>query len=205
MNVLAVSIAVGALLLVGAAVFFFRRSLAQRAELRRLGSELERLRKEAGRVDLDPLTELANRAALTRWLEEQHDFQGWVVVCDLDDFKALNDKYGHMAGDEILRGAGQLIAASIRHQDRAYRWGGDEFVVFFGSAERPVVEARLREIEKHLRKFHIRNHGPVPVSFSWGMAPIAGRSLKQCVEEADWLMLEAKRSRRNRQAAGGPA
>jgi diguanylate cyclase (GGDEF)-like protein len=204
MNVLAVAIAVCALLLVGAAVFFFRRSLAQRTELRRLGSELERLRQVADRVDVDPLTELANRAALTRWLEEQHGFHGWVVVCDLDDFKALNDKYGHMAGDEILRGAGQLIAASIRSEDRAYRWGGDEFVVFFSSSERPVVEARLRAIEKHLRRFHIRNHGPVPICLSWGMAPVAGRPLKQCVEEADWLMLEAKRNRRNSQA-GGPA
>jgi len=195
MQTLAVSIALCAVLLAGFVAFFFWRSLRQRAELQRLAGELERLRREAGRLDQDPLTELGNRTALMRWLEEQPAFQGWVVVCDLDDFKLLNDRYGHLVGDEILRGAGQLIAASIRPEDRAYRWGGDEFVIFFRSSERPVIEARLREVEERLLKFQVRHHGPLPVRFSWGLAATGGRPLRESLEEADQAMLGTKRQR----------
>ena len=203
MEVLAVSTVVCILLLVCAAAFFFRRSLVQRSELRRLETELDRLRQQAGRLDMDPLTELGNRSALDRWLAGDQDFQGWVVVCDLDDFKLLNDRYGHVVGDEILRSAGQLIGTSIRQEDRAYRWGGDEFVIFFRKSERAVVESRLEEIEERLLNFQVRHHGPLPIRFSWGLAATTGRTLQASLEEADRLMLEAKRRRQwSSQAAG---
>lgn len=203
MVTLAVSVAISILLLCGAAVFFFRRSLHQRAQMRLLEAELDRLRQEADRLDVDPLTGLWNRSALARWLEQEQDFEGLVVVCDLDDFKLLNDRHGHLAGDEILRSVGQLIGTSIRPEDRAYRWGGDEFVIFFRNLERGVVEARLQQLEQHLLKFHIRNHGPLPIRFSWGLAPAAGRPLQETLEEADQLMLEAKRRRQAGPAAAG--
>ena len=195
MTAVTVSAAISIALLCAAAVFFFRRSFHQRAELRRLEAELDRLRQEAGRMDLDTLTGLENRAALARWIEEERGFEGQVVVCDLDDFKALNDRYGHLVGDEILHGVGQLIRASIRQEDRGYRWGGDEFVIFFRNSERAVVETRVQELEERLVKFQIRNHGPVPIRFSWGMAATASRPLQESLDEADRLMLEAKRRR----------
>ena len=174
---------------------------SQKQQLRALNEELSRLRKDAeGQLDLDPLTGLKNRSALARWMEEQAGFDGLVVVSDMDDFKQINDKYGHLVGDEILHGVGKLVRASIRDTDLAFRWGGDEFVIFFHTREARLVDSRMRKIEEHLANFRIRQHGSLPVHFSWGVTTTAGRPLRESVEEADRLMYESKRTHR-----GSPA
>jgi diguanylate cyclase (GGDEF)-like protein len=176
---------------------------SQKQQLRNLNEELGRLRKDAeGNLDLDPLTGLHNRSALARWMEEQSGFDGLVAVCDMDDFKQINDSYGHLVGDEILHGVGKLIRASIRAEDRAFRWGGDEFVIFFRTLDAGLVDGRMRKIEEHLSNFRIRQHGALPVHFSWGVTGTASRPLRESVEEADRLMYEAKRTRRGSAAAG---
>jgi diguanylate cyclase (GGDEF)-like protein len=176
---------------------------SQKQQLRSLNEELGRLRKDAaGHLDLDPLTGLHNRSALARWMEEQNGFEGLVVVSDMDDFKQINDGYGHLVGDEILHGVGKLIRSSIRDEDMAFRWGGDEFVIFFHTSETKLVESRMRKIEGHLASFRIRQHGSLPVHFSWGVTTTAGRPLRESVEEADRLMYEAKRTRGGRATAG---
>jgi diguanylate cyclase (GGDEF)-like protein len=169
----------------------------QKEQLRSLNDELIRLRKDAaGQLDFDPLTGLKNRTALANWMEEQQGFDGLVVVCDMDDFKRINDGYGHLVGDEILHGVGKLVRSSIRDEDLAFRWGGDEFVIFFRSTNTRMVEGRMRKIEGHLREFRIRQHGIIPVHFSWGITTTAGRALRESLEEADRLMYEVKRGRR---------
>ena len=174
---------------------------SQKQQLRSLNDELARLRKDAeGQMDLDPLTGLKNRSALAHWMDEQSVFEGLVVVSDMDDFKSINDKYGHLVGDEILHGVGKLIRSSIRETDLAFRWGGDAFVIFFHTRETKLVDSRMRKIEEHLANFRIREHGALPVHFSWGVTSTAGRPLRECVEEADRLMYEAKRTHR-----GSPA
>ncbi len=176
---------------------------SQKQQLRALNEELGRLRKDAeGQFDLDPLTGLRNRSALAHWMEEQAGFDGLVVVSDMDDFKLINDKYGHLVGDEILHGVGKLIRASIRDTDLAFRWGGDEFVIFFHTREAKLVDGRMRKIEEHLANFRIRQHGALPVRFSWGVTATAGRPLRESVEEADRLMYESKRTHRGRATAG---
>ncbi len=168
----------------------------QREQLTKVNEELARLREDAAaKTDLDPLTGLRSRASLTRWMDEAKEMPGLVVVCDMDDFRLMNDRYGHLVGDEILHGVGKLISRSIREDDLAFRWGGDEFVIFFRTEETELVEARLRGIEGHLLRFHIRQHGTTPVRFSWGVAPTAGRPLRESVEEADRRMYEVKRAR----------
>lgn len=189
-----------ALAILGVAVRLER----QKDQLRLLEDQLTKLKAEAeAQLELDPLTELSNRSALDRWMEEEQGFDGLVVVCDLDDFKALNDRLGHLVGDEILRDIGQLMRASIRHEDRAFRWGGDEFVICFRTQDRQLVEDRLRALEQRLHNFHIRNHGPVSVRFSWGVAAAApGRSLRESIEKADRRMYEFKRLHRPDSAFG---
>ena len=175
----------------------------QKRELRVLNDELARLRRlSTDQLDIDPLTGLLNRSALARRLEEEERFTGLVVVCDMDDFKPLNDQYGHLVGDEILHGVGKLIRASIREQDLAFRWGGDEFVIFFRNEDVHLVEDRMHHLEQRLLSFHIRNHGVIPVRFSWGMAATSGRALRESLAEADGSMYAYKRNRRL--AAGEP-
>ncbi len=184
-------------------VIIAARLESQKLQLRNLNEELARLRKDAeGQLELDPLTGLHNRSALARWMEEQSSFDGLVVVSDMDDFKQINDRYGHLVGDEILHGVGKLVRSNIRETDMAFRWGGDEFVIFFHTRDAKLVDGRMRKIEGHLADFRIRQHGSLPVHFSWGVTTTAGRPLRESVEEADRLMYEAKRTRRGSPTAG---
>ena len=163
------------------------------AELR---AELDRLRRESEQgSDLDRLTGLLNQAALARRVENPADFEGVVAVCDMDNFKDVNDRYGHLAGDEILRNIGHLLRSSIRQADEAFRWGGDEFVILFHNQRTEVARTRMSGIEARLREFRVRGYGALPISFSWGTADARGRALRETLDEADRNMYALKRTR----------
>ena len=163
------------------------------AELR---AELDRLRRESEQgSDLDRLTGLLNQAALARRVENPADFDGVVAVCDMDNFKDVNDRYGHLAGDGILRNIGHLLRSSIRLADEAFRWGGDEFVILFHNQRTEVARTRMSGIEARLREFRVRGYGALPISFSWGTADARGRALRETLDEADRNMYALKRTR----------
>ena len=161
-----------------------------------LVAELDHLRRESRHtMDLDRLTGLFNQAALARRVEEPGQFEGVVAVCDMDNFKDINDRHGHLVGDEILRHIGSLLQASIRHEDVAFRWGGDEFVILFRNQRHDVAQRRMGELELRLREFRVRGFGMLPIRFSWGTADAHDRPLREALDEADRKMYELKRSR----------
>ncbi len=171
----------------------------QNDRVAQLGGELERMRREAAAdIDLDGLTGLLNRAALDRRMEDPAEFQGVVTVCDLDNFKSINDRFGHLTGDEILRNIGQLIRASVRRKDDPFRWGGDEFVIVFHDQLLPIVRNRMEALEQRLRDFKVRGHGLMPIAFSWGVAEGKGRTFRAALDEADGEMYTLKRARGGR-------
>jgi diguanylate cyclase (GGDEF)-like protein len=171
-------------------------SESQIDRIRELASELDHLRRERSQTrDLDHLTGLLNQAALAKRVEGGAEFAGVVAVCDMDNFKEINDRYGHLVGDEILRNIGHLLQGSIRHADEAFRWGGDEFVVLFHNQQAEVAKKRMAVIETRLRGFQVRGFGVLPITFSWGTAEGAGRSLRDALDEADRNMYALKRSR----------
>jgi len=164
--------------------------------VRTLGSELDKLRRDISQSrDLDRLTGLLNQAALSQRIEGQGFPDGVVVVCDMDNFKEVNDCYGHLVGDEMLRHIGNLLRASIRKEDEAFRWGGDEFVILFHNQCADVAEKRMEELDLRLRDFRVRGLGVLPIGFSWGTAELAGRSLRDALDEADHNMYARKRTR----------
>ena len=168
-----------------------------------LRAELDHVRRESEQgSDLDRLTGLLNQAALARRVEDSSGFEGVVAVCDMDNFKDVNDRYGHLAGDEILRNIGHLLDSSIRHEDEAFRWGGDEFVILFHNQREEVARTRMSGIEARLREFRVRGYGALPISFSWGTADARGRALRATLDEADRNMYTLKRARAK---APGPA
>ena len=120
---------------------------AQRLGLRREG---ESARQEAR---LDPLTGLLNRRAfdddLTQAIERARMTGDplSVLVADLDDFKAFNDRFGHLEGDRVLKLAGEALRTALRRPDVAYRWGGDEFAVILPQADRAGAELVAARIE----------------------------------------------------------
>jgi len=161
-----------------------------------LSAELDYMRRErAQSLDLDRLTGLLNQAALARRVEEPAEFEGVVAVCDMDNFKEVNDRYGHLVGDEILRNIGHLLQSSIRHEDEAFRWGGDEFVILFRNQRAAVASRRMADIEARLHEFRVRGLGILPISFSWGTADAHGRALREALDEADQTMYALKRLR----------
>ena len=171
-------------------------SESQMDRLRGLLAEVETLRCEnSNRTDLDALTGLLNQAALARRVEQPDPLDCVVVVCDMDNFKEVNDRYGHLVGDEILRNVGNLLERSIRHDDEAYRWGGDEFVILFLNQSTEGAGKRMAELEQRLSDFQVRGFGGLPISFSWGVADARDRPLRQALDEADRAMYAFKRSR----------
>ncbi len=180
-----------------ALVFVAVRLESQNEQLRALRTELEHLRTETREfLDADALTGLLNRSALERWLDEEREFTGLIVVCDMDDFKLLNDRYGHIVGDEILHGVGKLVRGSIRERDMAFRWGGDEFVIFFRSLDPEVAEARMRSVEERLSNFQIRKYGRMAIRFSWGIGRADdSTTIREGLAEADRQMYARKKEK----------
>ena len=172
--------------------------------IRELAEELDHVRRDSKRsLDLDSLTGLLNQSALARRMDQAVTFEGIVVVGDVDNFKEINDRYGHLVGDEILRNVGGLLLASIRHEDEAFRWGGDEFVILFLNQQKSVAEKRMRDIEGRLQEFRVRGFGSLPIQFSWGTCSAEGRKLRDVLDEADRRMYELKRSRAGLDPAKG--
>jgi diguanylate cyclase (GGDEF)-like protein len=164
--------------------------------IHQLAGEVDYLRRETEqRLDLDYLTGLLNQAALSRRISQVVAFDGVVAVCDMDNFKDVNDRYGHLVGDEILRNIGNLLRSSIRHEDEAFRWGGDEFVILFHNQRTEVATKRMEVISARLREFRVRGHGVLPITFSWGIAEAAGRVLRDAIDEADQSMYTLKRGK----------
>jgi diguanylate cyclase (GGDEF)-like protein len=171
-------------------------SESQIDRVRDLLGELDHLRRERKHsMDLDRLTGLLNQAALSHLVEQPEEYEGVVVVCDMDNFKDINDRYGHLIGDEILRNIGNLLQSSIRHEDQAFRWGGDEFVVLFHNQRTDVAARRMADIELRLNNFRVRGVGVLPITFSWGTAETHGRALREALDEADRNMYTLKRAR----------
>jgi len=164
--------------------------------IHQLAGEVDYLRRERDqRLDLDYLTGLLNQAALSRRVDQPVHFDGVVAVCDMDNFKDINDRYGHLVGDEILRNIGNLLRSSIRHEDEAFRWGGDEFVILFQNQRTEVARKRMQEISARLLEFRVRGHGVLPITFSWGTAEASGRLLRDALDEADQSMYALKRAK----------
>ncbi len=141
----------------------------------------------------DQLTGLPNRRALDEALTREvafarrHDTVPTVAMIDLDAFKAYNDRYGHQAGDELLRAASFAWGSLIREDDLIARYGGEEFVVVFPTA---TVDCAEQVIER------IRAALPFGATCSAGIARWDGR------EHADQLLLRADRALYEAKAAG---
>lgn len=159
------------------------------------------------RIRYDDLTGLLTyesfRAALSWELERYaSSAKGCaVVMMDLDDFKRLNDTYGHLAGSFVLSGVGQLIRDNVRRFDVAARYGGEEFVAYLPEtvAEEACTAAdRIRELLAQRVFPHQGRDIRLTVSMGISHYPEDGRELEPLVEVADRRLYRAKREGKNR-------
>lgn len=161
--------------------------------------------------DHDPLTGLANRRYMERFLKTEMERAARtnsslsVIMLDLDNFKRVNDNYGHLCGDKVLQKLGTFLSRSQRSYDLAARYGGEEFVVILpgisfmrarAMAERLLI--KFNEIE-----FKCDTHKPFRMTFSGGVSGLSAKtgyrfSSEKLIKMADEALYSAKRKGRNR-------
>ncbi|SFN38466.1 diguanylate cyclase (GGDEF) domain-containing protein [Nitrosospira briensis] len=182
-------------------------------ELDELEGDLDKLRQETFRLrrrtSIDELTGLMNYAKLMESLEQQinrarrrgHESNPLcLIMSDLDFFKKINDTYGHMVGDLVLRHVAGRIKSATRDFDLIGRFGGEEFVIVMMNTDLALGEAIAERIREGVMKapFHVKQYN-IPVTLSLGVAMLRqGENKESLLERADAAMYEAKRSGRNR-------
>ena len=148
---------------------------------------------------LDPLTGLANRRALTEHLDRRDNSGGEVALLfiDLDNFKAVNDTFGHEAGDAVIIETGRRLVEHTRSDDRVVRLGGDEFVVMCENSSRSEAEALALRITEAARQ-PIGEQG-YAITASVGIVTMASNSATaEMLDQADAAMYRAKQNGRDR-------
>jgi diguanylate cyclase len=184
------------------------RRQAEQAELkvRQLEAELEQVSEQ---VREDQLTGTLNRRGLDDAMEreiarsERKNLPLCVAVLDLDNFKRLNDTYGHQAGDEALVHLARVIKKTLRPTDIVARYGGEEFVCVFSETDLPQAVEVMKRVQRELTKrFFLHNNERLLITFSAGVARRdREESQESLVARADKAMYQAKLQGKNRVVA----
>jgi diguanylate cyclase (GGDEF)-like protein len=170
-------------------------------ELRSTQKQLEEL------LHTDPLTAAFNRHAFYGFVRKQGDAEtassGCVGFFDIDDLKAINDCFGHAAGDMVIRQVVRSIRDIIRAEDLIYRWGGDEFFVIMVSMDAEMAETRMNRLDALLQHVYIDNiPEPIRVGVSWGFTDYADpNELENAIKAADSMMYRRKQIRKQNRTA----
>ncbi|MBQ4326345.1 MAG: GGDEF domain-containing protein, partial [Mailhella sp.] len=121
--------------------------------------------------------------------------KGTLFIIDLDGFKQVNDTFGHLMGDKVLKNTAKRIRLSFRKSDILSRYGGDEFLVYAPKlVDRNIIEQRMQTLQGLLRHPHTLDGVFSAVTASIGIAifPTDGKDLKELTKHADRALYEAK-------------
>ncbi len=148
----------------------------------------------------DPLTNLYNRLGLQEILGvEMENSRRYgrpfaVLFLDCDNFKKINDQWGHQVGDQLLQAVAQTLIASVRRRDVASRLGGDEFVVFVGDIGEVDVPQLIHKIKANLDTAMRARQWPVTFSIGASIFESTPETVADVIDFADSLMYETKRA-----------
>jgi diguanylate cyclase (GGDEF)-like protein len=128
-----------------------------------------------------------------------------LIFIDLDHFKLVNDRHGHLVGSHLLREVGETLRASLRRQDTVFRYGGDEFVALLPGANKKAAQFVAERLMKGLRGQRFGNVLSLEVRASFGVAtwPEDGGTVHQIIRSADAMMYMVKGSTRDNIAVAG--
>ncbi len=174
--------------------------LLHRVEM--LQVKLNRAKDEAA---TDSLTRVANRGTfdktLDRWVREHaaHQTSFVLALLDIDDFKKINDTFGHPVGDKVLTETAQLLACCVRPSDLVARYGGEEFALLLSGIKLAVAEPRMNQLLKKIAAHRFANTtGTIQFTLSCGMTEfMLGDSVGTVVQRADQGLYDAKRNGKN--------
>jgi diguanylate cyclase (GGDEF)-like protein len=170
----------------------------------RIFADLARLTRQA---QTDGLTNLANRRTLDERLDLEVDHARRLgtnvafVIADIDNFKSINDSYGHQTGDEVLRRVGRALAEAVRELDLPGRYGGEEFALVLPGTNLSGARALSEKIRRNLEELLVTtpDGSPFQVTASFGAACFPAQSgVEELVAAADAALYEAKRTGKNR-------
>lgn len=154
----------------------------------------ERLRQEAIN---DPLTQILNRREGIRLIEfcMTNCSRGLLLMLDIDNFKKINDIYGHQAGDEVLQNLAGMLNAHVRSQDIAARLGGDEFIIYINDIDEPKIAAdKLKAVNENFASHYRELYPEAEISLSAGLVIRQNNeSFNEIYARADKALYEAKK------------
>jgi diguanylate cyclase (GGDEF)-like protein len=170
-------------------------------ELKKANHKLEKISRE------DALTGLLNRRVIlevaaaewARWLRYVSPFS--VMIIDIDNFKAINDRYGHLTGDKVLALIGSAIPRSLRAVDKAGRYGGEEFVIVMPETGIDGALIAARNLIEQIRQLRLRTDDLcIQVTVSIGVATVSldDKDLDCILHRADTALYTAKRQGKDR-------
>ncbi|MDY0269406.1 diguanylate cyclase [Trichloromonas sp.] len=154
----------------------------------------------------DPLTGLANRRELMSRFKaegarvERHGGVFSLLLADVDHFKAVNDNFGHLAGDRVLKRVAEILAGSVRAEDVCGRWGGEEFLLLLANTDREVALLVAEKLRLAVAELVTPWEGRgISVTLSFGVgAYLPGMSLEDAIGAVDAALYRAKANGRNR-------
>jgi diguanylate cyclase (GGDEF)-like protein len=162
---------------------------------------------------IDSLTNVFSRSFLRDLLEgeiarsERNKRPLGVIMCDLNNFKQVNDRYGHLMGDYVLAQMAGILRSCVRGSDFVVRYGGDEFLIILSETDEPGAQIVRGRIHEKVEEWDRNNRvGDTPVSVSLGLSlHVPGQTAEQLVAEADACMYSNKHSDRRRAPVAGSA
>jgi diguanylate cyclase (GGDEF)-like protein len=168
---------------------------------------IDRLRSEA---DRDYLTGLANRRRFRRSLGQE--IERWrryklpcaLLLLDVDFLKKINDAYGHLAGDRVIRYVASALTELSRDNDTAARLGGEEFALLLAGTDLPDAYAAAERLRESVASEPLEEIGAVTVSVGVAACPATAQTERELFAMADAALYQAKRAGRNRTVAASP-
>jgi len=153
----------------------------------------------------DMLTGIINRRQFMNLASAQidkikrHGGDAYIIIFDLDHFKKVNDTYGHLIGDSVLKLTAQRVSKALRSYDLFGRYGGEEFVLFVSVISPAEIKKHAERIRKAINSEPmVFESVTLTVSASFGIAPVSEESIENIISAADKALYQAKSEGRNR-------
>ena len=155
------------------------------------------------KINRDPLTGLYRKSFFDEKLAEAlaYDQSVTLVIADIDNFKTINDRYGHLVGDRALREFADLVSSQLRDNDLFARWGGEEFLMLFNCSKQEEVVERIESIRETVDKHVFDGVGHLTVSFGVATSK-ENDTVYSLLERADKALYLAKKKGKNMVVVG---
>ena len=175
------------------AIVITTRRIKAQSDITNLAAELAVANALSQQAHKDQLTGNLNRHGIVKLLNEFDHPSKSVVMIDLDNFKKINDDYGHRIGDEYIKAVTGRISSVLKGEDLFGRWGGDEFVAVLPHDEKHAAEIFERVIAQATQEPFRFPETEIPIKFSAGVAAwSSSKTFENALQDADKALYEAK-------------